>query len=331
MSITGIERLIYGVDNIETCTRYFRDFGLPHQHSNAHEAVFQLMDGAKVIVRSIHDPRTPESKQTGIGVREVVWGVDSKAALETLIQDLQRDRDVVVDEDGIAHFLTDSGLAFALRVFAKKTVINAPLVANAPGAIQRINTPRVWRTRACPKTINHVVFSVPDFMGETRFFCDRLGFRLSDYQHGIGVYLRADGSNNHHSLLALNASAPLPEMDGHLRFHHANYGVADIDELMVGVNHMERCGWPRSKIGIGRHRVDSALFCYLPCPAGGEAEYGADSDCVDDTWVPREWPVPLFAYCHWAHNLPEFLRTAPEWEVHYLTDGKLPVTNQKAD
>ena len=35
------------------------------------------------------------------------------------------------------------------------------------------------------------------------------------------MYLRADGSNNHHNLLLLNASAPFPGMDGLHRFHHA--------------------------------------------------------------------------------------------------------------
>ncbi len=324
MSIIGIESLIYGVQDIELCTRYFRDFGLVLEKSDAQESVFRLAEGSKVVLRSINDPRIPKSKQQGIGVREVVWGVDLQASLDALVQDLQRDREVLIDEEGTARFLTDGGLAFALRVFAKRPVVNAPVVANAPGAVQRLNTPRIWRTRACPKTINHVVFAVPDFLEETRFFRERLGFKLSDYQRGVGVYLRASDSNNHHSLLAINASAPFPGMDGELRFHHANYGVADIDELMIGVNHMERCGWPKSHVGVGRHRVDSALFCYLPSPTGGETEYGTDSDYVDDTWVPREWPVPLFAYSHWTQNIPPFLENLPEWEVRYLTDGQLP-------
>ena len=150
---------------------------------------------------------------------------------------------------------------------------------------------------------------------------ERLGFIMTDEQVGFGMYLRASGTNNHHNLLLLNAAAPLPDMDGKLRFHHANFAVEGLDEIMAGANHMTRRGWEPSHFGLGRHRVDSALFYYLPCPAGGEAEYGADSDAVDDAWVPRRWPVPLFAYAHWVHDLPPFLREPPSWQIEYMAEA----------
>lgn len=31
-------------------------------------------------------------------------------------------------------------------------------------------------------------------------------------------------------------NAPVPGMDGRLRFDHANFGVEDIDEIMIGAN-----------------------------------------------------------------------------------------------
>ncbi|MBH3423587.1 MULTISPECIES: VOC family protein [Pseudomonas] len=324
MSIIGIESLVYGVDDIALCTQYLKDFGLALKRSDETEAVFELAEGSSVYVRSINDSRIPNSKQVGFGVREVIWGVDTQQALTALVQSLSQDREVSVDSDGTARFFTDGGLAFGLRQFTKKPIVNAPAPTNAPGMVCRLNTPRPWRTQAIPKTINHIVFAVPDFLQETAFFQERLGFKLSDYQHNVGVYLRADGTNNHHSLLAMNASMPTPGMDGQLRFHHANFGVCDLDELMIGVNNMERAGWPKSHFGLGRHRIDSALFCYLPCPAGGEIEYGTDADYVDDTWVPREWPIPLFAYSHWVQDIPPFLVEAPAWEFRYLTDGKIP-------
>jgi hypothetical protein len=57
----------------------------------------------------------------------------------------------------------------------------------------------------------------------------------------------------------------------------------------------------------------------MPCPAGGEAEYGADADCLDDSWVPREFIEPLFAYSHFVHNLPPFLMPNPSWNFRYIT------------
>jgi len=206
-----------------------------------------------------------------------------------------------------------------LRVFTKTPIVTAPDPVNSPGRVNRLNQHRKWRLRAYPKVIAHVVFSVPDYLCAAEFMRKRLKFRLSDSQRGFGEYLRADGCNDHHSILLLNANLPFPGMDGQHRFHHANFGVEDIDEIMVGANHMTRRGWPPSQLGLGRHRIDSALFYYMPCPAGGEAEYGADADYVDDSWVPREWSEPLFAYSHFVHNLPPFLIDPPQWRFTYLT------------
>lgn len=324
MSIIGIKTLVYGVDDVVECTRFFADFGLPLVRGDEQEACFELADGSSVLVRAITDPRLPPSRVIGTGVREAILGVDNSQALDTLLDDLRRDREVVVDADGTAHFLSDCGLPLGLAVFHKRPVINAPDPVNAPGVVNRLNTHRKWRTRARPKTIQHFVFAVQDFRKSFEFFRDRLHFRMTDYQHTFGIYCRADGSNSHHTLFLLNASLPFPGLDGQPRFHHANFGVEDIDEVMVGANYMQRCGWPKSHLGLGRHRIDSALFLYLPSPAGGEAEYGTDGDFVDDNWVPREWPVPLFGYAHFVHNLPEWMQDAPPWEVRYLTDGRLP-------
>jgi catechol 2,3-dioxygenase-like lactoylglutathione lyase family enzyme len=324
MAIVGIDTLVYGVENVPDCTRFFTDFGLPLVGSSETEAEFRLEEGARVRIFDLNDKRLPKSSLVGPGVREVIWGVDTADALQALVADLRTDRDVVIDDDGTVHFLTDCGLAFGLRVFTKKPVVNSPDPVNAPGLVNRLNTHRKWRVRARPKSIQHVVFAVKDFQKSYEFMRHRLHFRLSDYQRTFGVYLRAEGSNSHHNLFLLNASLPFPGMDGEPRFHHANFGVEDVDEIMVGANYMERQGWPKSYLGLGRHRVDSALFFYLPCPTGGEAEYGTDGDFVDDNWVPREWPVPLFGFAHFVHNLPHWLAEAPEWEVKYLTTGELP-------
>lgn len=319
MAITGIARLIYGLGDMEASTRFFDDFGLRPVAASDGSSRFDLPEGSQVILRPHGDPLLPASSIVGDGVREVIWGVDSKEAMDALLDDLRSDRAVTVDDHGIAHFLTDFGIAMGLMIFNRKPVICAPDPVNAPGHVRRLNQHRKWRLRAVPKGIAHVVFAVPDYREGYAFMRDRLGFRLSDDQRGFGMYLRADGTNNHHNLLLLNASAPFPGMDGQHRFHHANFAVEDIDEIMVGANHMVRQGWEASHLGLGRHRIDSALFYYIPCPAGGEAEYGADADYVDDSWVPREWTEPLFAFSHFVHNLPPFLMKPPAWGVHHIT------------
>lgn len=319
MGILGIESLIYGVTNVATCIRYFEDFGLKLVESSHSHGRFELEEGSSVIIRHRDDPLLPPTRMEGDGVREVIWGVDSAAVLDRLAEAITGECAVSRADDGTVHFTTPFGIPMGLRAFAKRPVVYAPDPVNAPGRINRLNQHRKWRERARPKVINHVVFAVPNYEEDYRFMRDRLNFRLSDHQVGFGMYLRCDGSNNHHSLLLLNANAPFPGMDGKVRFHHANFGVEDIDEIMTGANHMTRKGWDPSHQGLGRHRIDSALFYYIPCPAGGEAEYGADSDYVDDNWVPREWTEPLFAYAHFTHNLPPFLQRPPGWNLRYLT------------
>lgn len=323
MSIIGVETLIYGVDDVSRCTDFFDDFGLPLIQRSAEQSIFRLDEGSNVIIRSIDDPSLPQSAVVGTGVREVIWGVDSAENLEALVENIRLDVPVQRDPDGTAHFLTPCGLPLGLRVFRKKTVVTAPDAINSPGRVNRLNQHRRWRTRARPKVINHVVFSVKDFEASFAFFRDRLNFRLSDTQNGYGIYSRCDGVGNHHSLFLLNANLQLGDLDGNVRFHHVNFGVEDIDEIMVGANYMHRRGWAKSHLGLGRHRIDSALFFYIPCPTGGEAEYGADGDVIDDSWIPRDWVEPGFGYISFVHDMPAFLETEPAWEVKYI-DGSVP-------
>ncbi len=323
MAILGIETLIYGVDDVGKCTDFFEDFGLPLIDRSAERGLFRLAEGSNVVIRSINDPSLPTSEVKGIGVREVIWGVDTAENLEQLVSNVAQEVEVRRDADGTAHFLTPCGLPMGLRVFRRVPVVTAPDALNSPGRVNRLNSHRRWRTRAVPKVINHIVFTVKDFDASFPFLRDRLNFRLSDYQRGYGIYARCDGTGNHHSIFLLNAKLPLPGLDGEVRFHHVNYGVEDIDEIMVGANYMQRRGWAKSHLGLGRHRIDSALFFYLPCPAGGEAEYGADGDQLDDSWIPRDWVEPGFGYIFFVHNMPAFLDAEPAWEVKYL-DGAVP-------
>ena len=322
MAIIGIETILYGVDDVAECTRYFIDFGLPLQVSDATHAHFRLDEGSNVIIMHKDDAAVPKSGLVGTGVHETIWGVDTPEALEKLVAELETDRDVTRDEDGTAHLLDDGGIAHGLRLYRKNPVYSAPDPVNSPGNINRINKHRKWKTQARPKTIQHVVYQMPDPQKCWAFFRDRLNFRLSDDQREFGVYGRGDGANDHHNIFFLNAHLPFPGFDGEPRFNHVNYGVEDLDEIMVGANYMERQGWPKSAWGLGRHRIASSLFMYLPCPTGGDAEYGADSDFIDDSWVPRRWN-PMFGFFSFIHNMAPFMMDAAPWEWEYV-EGYTP-------
>lgn len=326
MAIIGIESLVYGVTDVEESARFFEDFGLIRDPAQVAPGTvsFILPEGSRVHIMHRGHPKLSRSKIDGDGVHEVIWGVRDAVSLDRIAESLAIDRDVSRDDDNVVRFMADFGVPMGLRVFEPNPVVTAPDPHNSPGNVNRLNQHRKWRLRARPKVISHVVFSVPDYQAGATFLRERLNFRLSDSQRGFGKYLRAEASGAHHSILLLNAKAPIPGMDGRLTFHHANFGVEDVDELMIGANHMARQGWDASHWGFGRHRIDSGLFYYIPSPAGGEAEYGADADVVDDSWVPRNWTNPLFGVAHYMSNMPDFFRTEPEWSFDYITDGKMP-------
>jgi catechol 2,3-dioxygenase-like lactoylglutathione lyase family enzyme len=271
----------------------------------------------------VTDPAIPKSSLSGIGVHEIIWGVATQDGFDRLVASLSADRPVRIDSDGTAHCLTDDGLAIGFRRFIKNPVMSSVDPVNSPGNPNRINQQRKWRLRARPKTIQHVVFQVPNFDASWAFYRDRLGFRLSDIQRTFGIFGRADGARDHHNIYFLNANLPFPGFDGKHRFDHVNFGVDDMDECMIGANYMERQGWPKSAWGLGRHRIASSIFMYLPAPTGGQAEYGADSDYLDDSWVPRIWN-PMFGFFSFITNLPPFMADEAPWEVNFV-DGHTPV------
>ena len=318
MAIIGIETVRYCVEDIALCTRYFDDFGLPLHESSDVQTLFLLPNNSKLELRSLESAPIAGSKVVGPGVHEIIWGVDTEAALARLVDGLATDREIRTDEDGSVHFLSDDGIAMGLKVWRdRRDVVTATDPVNTPGNIQRLNAHRKWIARARPKYIQHVVFMSPDPEASFAFMRDRLNFRMSDHQRFFGIFARADGTTDHHNIYFLNAKAPLPGADGQVRFHHTNFGVTDLDEIMVGKNYMERRGWEPSGYGLGRHRIASSLFLYLPAPTGGEAEYGADSDALDDNWIPRTWD-PMFGFAHWVHEMPAFWSQGADWDVGFV-------------
>ncbi|CDO37853.1 VOC family protein [Novosphingobium sp. KN65.2] len=325
MAIIGIRRLVFLVDDLETAHRFFMDYGLKPIEQDAKSALFETQDGAEVrlLVRG-HPDLPKKTEQTGIGVHECVWAVDSATGLRRLVADLGRDHELVTDEEGTVHFVTPFGQAIALSVWQPRPVHGAPSPSNTTGYVGRLNQPRKWIDRARPKRIHHCVWTFPDVQEALEYYRDRLGFRVTDVQKGFGVYIRADGAYEHHNIFLADANARMPNFDGTLRFHHCNFELEDIDEVMVAKNFLDRNGWRNNGWGLGRHRLTSAAFLYTDTVGflGGEMEYGADCDCVDDGWKPRVWDGP-FGTAIFMHELPRWMMDYPNWDVTFARDDQL--------
>lgn len=311
MSILGVESVVFGVSDLAEHTRFWTDFGLQLESADQNGSVFRLASGSRVTLRRHGHASLPAPDPfAGDGVKETVWGVDTAENLERIVRSLESEVAVTRDADGTAHCRCPDGQPIALRVWAKWAVVSEVSPVNTPGSHPRFNQHRIWRARAIPKTINHVVFFSPDYVGSFEFYERHLGFRYTDHSKGTGIFARAAGTFEHHSIFWVNCDLPIAP--DHFKFMHIAFGCDDIDEVMLGANIMEARGWKNESMnssgGISRHRISSAIYYYCDIPGkAGEAEYHADSDYLDDNWVPRAWDF-RFGSLLWSNNAPPIFR-----------------------
>ena len=95
MALLGVEGLVYGADDVETVTRFYEDVGLKAVRKDKAGTDFVLPDNSRVVIRRSEDPSLRRGSWKYLARREVIWGVDSPAALATLAADLERDREVL--------------------------------------------------------------------------------------------------------------------------------------------------------------------------------------------------------------------------------------------
>lgn len=347
MSILGVESAIFGVTDLAEHSRFWTDFGLPLEAASEDEAIFRLASGSRIILYRHGDPRLPAPDPfPGDGLKETIWGVESPQALEQVAASLATETSVRRDADGTVHCICPDGQPIGLRVWAKRPVVSEASPVNTPGHYPRFNQHRIWRRRAIPKTINHVVFFSPDYVGSFEFYERHMGFRYVDHSKGTGIFARAPGTFEHHSIFWVNCDLPIAP--DHFKFMHIAFGMDDIDEVMLGANIMDAKGWKNQTMnssgGISRHRISSAIYYYCDMPGkAGEAEYHADTDYLDDNWVPRAWDF-RFGSLLWSNNAPPIFRGDDiPWDMAFDADrtsfepyrktgpGRLPVAGKLAE
>lgn len=271
------------MDDVEASLRYYEDWGLATADRGKHGADYLLPTGQRIQVRNAGDPTLPAPVEKGSTAREVVWGVEDAASLEAIAAELGKDQNVERDADGI-RARDPWGLSLGFRVAHPA---GAP---QAPSERPR-NHPFDMTARVQPKRIGHAVFFVPKskFKQTAEFYQDRLQFRLSDRVPEFGDFMRCSGSLDHHNLFILQQG----ERAG---FNHAAFEVENFDEVIVGGKFMLAHDW-KPATTPGRHIMGSNLFWYFENPCGGQTEYFADMDLMDDNWKPRVWDKhPGFAY-----------------------------------
>jgi catechol 2,3-dioxygenase-like lactoylglutathione lyase family enzyme len=295
MNHTGIEKITYGVSDLEKAQTFWTDFGLlPKESENAH-IEFAAQNGASVEVRTADDAELPPpvGEDASATVREAMFGVETQNDLDLIEKNLATDRDVWKDKDGAIHSVDPVGFGLGFRIKTTVPVTAPDQEVNAPGRPTRINRRAEMVKRAAPFEISHIVYVTDDLESHKEFYVDRLGFKLTDAYPGRGYFMRGSKAHNHHNLFLLDPGI------GKRSFHHLAFEVGTIHELFGGGNNMTRQGWD-TMIGPGRHPISSCYFWYFKNPCGGAAEYDFDSDVVDDNWVANDWQSTPENFAEWC-------------------------------
>ncbi|MES2259950.1 MAG: VOC family protein [Pseudomonadota bacterium] len=287
MNIIGPDYLLFGVDDVEACCTYLRDYGLAEVPTDEHGRRFEAQDGTGIVICHKDEANLPPAMPTATQLRETVYGVADQAALDAILAELSRDREVSRSGDGALHTVDDMGFAIGFQLTRRRAISAPPALANTPGAPQQRSVNHVAvnpQAQVVPLTLSHVVYFVPDAEKAERFYVDRLGFRATDRFTGVGPFLRPAGTQDHHTLFLIQTPPFMKGID-HFTFHVAS----GTDVLQAGARFEEK-GY-KTFWGPGRHLFGSNWFWYFNSPLGCKVEYDADMDLHDDNWVARESPM----------------------------------------
>jgi hypothetical protein len=244
-------------------------------------AVFETLTGQTLRLDTDPGPLLPPPVEAGPTLREVVWGVDTAQELAGLVEAVGRDRVVREDAAGVFHTVDETGFGVGLTLARPKPAPVTPRPANALGSVDRWNTALEPITRVRPLRMCHVALNILKEGREeaVAFYVERLGFRPTDVVKPMGVFMRAPGDQDQHTMLLCHR----PDKAG---VNHVAYEVPGFDDVIEGGNYMIDHGWREAR-RLGRHTVGSNVFRFVHAPCGGRVEYAADMDRVDDSYETR--------------------------------------------
>ncbi|MFA7637738.1 MAG: biphenyl-2,3-diol 1,2-dioxygenase [Parvibaculum sp.] len=131
--------------------------------------------------------------------------------------------------------------------------------------------------------LGHFVFATPDIARAKKFYCDLLGFRLSDtirmeITPEFALNLEFFHCNPRHHTLAM-APIGLPK-----KLNHFMVEVKSIDDVGFALDRVAANDVPLA-MTLGRHTNDHMVSFYVHTPSGFEVEYGFGARVVDEeTW-----------------------------------------------
>jgi catechol 2,3-dioxygenase len=139
-----------------------------------------------------------------------------------------------------------------------------------------------------PQRVDHVNVFAPRVEKITKWYMERLGFRLSEYSDDEDGRMRAtwlQRKGNVHDIAFTNGMGP--------RLHHFAYWMPDSSRIFQTCDILSAAGFDKSiERGPGRHGISNAFFLYLRDPDGHRIElYTSDYLTVDPDFEPIRWHI----------------------------------------
>ncbi|HEX4848429.1 MAG TPA: VOC family protein [Novosphingobium sp.] len=310
MSVIRIEDIAhvrYAAPDLGAMRAFLEDFGL-----SPFEAGGKLYGKGSDGRPFVHVTEPGEAKFLAVGFRaETVTDLEKLAAHEGVpVEDLSE------PGGGKLVRLTDPD-GYGVEVVAGQAKADpAPLPADQPvntaAAKPRLRqTVRLDPAPAHVKRIGHAVLKVRDFRVSEKWYKDRFGFLTSDEVEAakdvpLGAFMRCDRGDkpaDHHTLF-------LAQLPGELGILHAAFEVANLDDLMLGHQHLKtkkrEAAW-----GVGRHIMGSQVFDYWKDPFGNELEHWTDGDLFTAKDPPQKMPVSALLAVQWGAQHPMFAGKMP--------------------
>src|SRR5215470_4453690 len=119
------------------------------------------------------------------------------------------------------------------------------------------------------KRLNHLVLWVRDAQRAMQFYRDVLGFSIVEMPSPQAVFMRANGSDNHHDLglFGIGMDAPPPSSGRQVGLYHAAWELAEITDLAAVRDELVRVG-----AFVGESDHGNSLSVYARDPDGNEFE-----------------------------------------------------------
>lgn len=307
IKIEDIAHVRFAAPDLAAMRSFLDDFGM-----DAFEANGRLYGKGSDGRPFVHVTEPGEAKFLAVGFR-----AESVADLEKLadVEGVSVDN---LDEPGGGKIirLTDPD-GYGVEIVAGQSKEEASLPFTDPPRNTAATKPRfrsTVRLDAAPahvRRIGHAVLKVRDFRVSEKWYKDRFGFLTSDEVEAakdvpLGAFMRCDRGDkpaDHHTLF-------LAQLPGPLGLLHAAFEVANLDDLMLGHQHLKtkkrEAAW-----GVGRHIMGSQVFDYWKDPFGNELEHWTDGDLFTAADPPQKQPMSALLAVQWGAPHPMFAGRMP--------------------